>query len=180
MLVSKNARLPLLSLSNVNCTFGLTAFKGAAGAIGVAGAIGAVSLTGAAILETVGGGQGAASAIGVAGAIGAVSPTGAAVPETVGGEQGATGATGAVVFQTGKQSSVLFDVTECSVLTQAVNRYAWFLRFVFSVRSRSADRLTDEQLAPAERRSALRRLEREAQRRRYQPELDALQQRIHW
>ena len=76
-----------------------------------------------------------------------------------------------------QQSRVLFDVTECSTLTRAVNRYAWVLRFVSNVRSRPADRLTDEHLTPEERRRALRRLVGEAQRRHYQPEMNALQQR---
>ena len=69
----------------------------------------------------------------------------------------------------------LFDVTECSTLKKAVNRYDWVLRFVSNVRRRPADRQTGEQLTPVERREALRRLVGEAQRKHYHTEIDALQ-----
>ena len=69
---------------------------------------------------------------------------------------------------------VLFDVTGCSSLKQAVNRYAWVLRFVTNARRQRAEREVCPQLTPEERRRAVRRLIREAQSRHFAEELAAL------
>ncbi|XP_043209416.1 uncharacterized protein LOC122374634 isoform X2 [Amphibalanus amphitrite] len=68
----------------------------------------------------------------------------------------------------------LFDVTECSSLKQAVNRYAWVLRFVDNARRPRAERVDSSQLTTEERRRALRLLIGEAQERHFGLELEAL------
>ena len=68
----------------------------------------------------------------------------------------------------------LFAVTDCSSLKQAVNRYAWVLRFVTNVRRQRSERETCPQLTPEERKHALRQLIGEAQRRHFASELTAL------
>ena len=68
----------------------------------------------------------------------------------------------------------LFDVTECSTLKQAVNRYAWVLRFTNNVCRQRSEREDCLHLTPEERKHALRQLIKDAQKRHFTEELEAL------